>query len=97
MRLFVAIPLEENVKEELVRLADELKSSRTKMKLVEKENMHMTLRFIGEGKPGKWERLLNKINEKPFDILFDRVGAFPSVEHPRVIWAGRTKTAITTL
>ena len=88
MRLFIAIPLSESVKERVVELQRKLDSSKTRMKLVEKENLHMTLRFIGEGEPDEWITKMDHIKEKPFEIVFDQLGAFPNQEYIRVIWIG---------
>jgi len=88
VRLFVAIPLDDNVKDKLVALQQRMKKSGAKLKLVERENLHMTVRFIGEGDPKEWVRKIDQIREKPFVVMFDRLGAFPSRGHARVLWAG---------
>ena len=86
MRLFVAIPFDERVKNELIALASGLEKSKTKMKIVNRENLHMTMRFIGEDKPEKWIELMDKIKGKPFDIVFDRIGSFSISGQTRAIW-----------
>lgn len=88
VRLFIAIPFDESVKQQLAELQQGLIKSRTRMKLVEKDNMHMTLRFIGDSEPQEWIKKIDSITEKPFDLLFDRVGAFPSLQKINVVWAG---------
>ena len=88
MRLFVAIPFDKKVKDELMALASGLKKSRTKMKLANGENLHMTMRFIGNDEPEKWIRLMNKIREPSFEVVFDKMGVFPEIGRVRVIWVG---------
>lgn len=55
--------------------------------------MHVTLRFLGE----KPERDLDAITDlmrraaaavAPFEIIFNEMGAFDSMEDPRVVWIG---------
>ncbi len=46
MRCFLAIELPEEVREELVRIQKQLPEA--KFKLVEPENLHLTLKFLGE-------------------------------------------------
>ena len=62
-----------------------------KVKLVERENMHLTLKFLGEID----ENLIFKIREiiegckiEPFSLTLKYVGFFPSERYIRVIWIG---------
>ena len=88
MRLFIAIPLGEVAKEKIMALQRKLEKSSAKMRIVEKENLHMTMRFIGESEPAEWAKRMDKIVEKPFELVFNRVGAFPNAGHIRVVWVG---------
>ncbi|MFC2174458.1 RNA 2',3'-cyclic phosphodiesterase [archaeon] len=85
MRLFIAIPLPETAKEKLVELQRKLTGQ---LKIVEKKNLHMTMRFIGDCDPQEWIQKMESIGEKPFTMVFDKIGVFPGVGRPRVVWAG---------
>lgn len=56
---------------------------------------HLTLRFLGEVTLEQQEWVRARLAEvaaasRPFVMRLDRVGAFPSAAHPRVVWVGVT-------
>ncbi|MFZ5501132.1 MAG: RNA 2',3'-cyclic phosphodiesterase, partial [Candidatus Micrarchaeota archaeon] len=58
---------------------------------VKPENMHLTLKFIGEADEsgaGKIEEKLRAISFAPFRCSLRGVGVFPDEHHIRVVWAG---------
>jgi 2'-5' RNA ligase len=68
-----------------------LAESSADLKLVKPENIHITLRFLGNITEDMISRIsteLKQIAFKPFSAEIHGVGAFPSPESPRVIWAG---------
>lgn len=90
MRLFVAVDVDESVRERIEPLLKEL-SSINGIKAVEPENLHITLLFLGEvceGKLSRIEERLAEVDFQPFKISFEGVGAFPNVNSPRVVWIG---------
>ncbi len=90
MRLFVAVDVDESVRERIKPLLKEL-SSINGIKAVEPENLHITLLFLGEvceGKLSRIEERLAEVDFQPFKISFEGVGAFPNVNSPRVVWIG---------
>lgn len=62
------------------------------IKPVEDENIHLTLRFIGEVPESYLPRIIECLsvvqNFKKFHIAINGVGAFPSMARPRVVWVG---------
>lgn len=75
MRLFVAIPIEAEITCQLTELQRGLKDVRW----VAPENMHITLRFIGEADRATLEDIdvaLSDISAPAFDIDFADLGAF---------------------
>ena len=48
MRAFIALDIPEAVRNELLRLTDILKKEAADVKWVRAENLHLTLRFIGD-------------------------------------------------
>jgi len=91
MRVFIAIELPENIKEELEKLVISLKRSISNVKWVEKENFHITLRFIGEVDKDKVlqiEKILDEVGSRfsPFEAELSGLGKFP-----HVLWVGIEK------
>ena len=90
-RLFLAIPVPENVAEDIFILQKELKS--TDIKLVEKENFHYNLRFFGNVQDERISSISLAVKRaidtfSPFELEIKGVGFFPTEEHPRVVWLG---------
>lgn len=93
MRAFIAITLPKEIKDYLNKLQKQLKTSGADVKWVEPENIHLTLRFLGEID----DSMLVKINEimqaialarNEFSISLSELGAFPNIASARVIWVG---------
>jgi 2'-5' RNA ligase len=99
MRTFIAIELSDSIRSTLARIQSHLKYSGADVKWVEEKNIHLTLKFLGEiteEKSKKIKAILDEISmsTKAFDINIKDIGAFPKIDHPRVIWAGLDKGAI---
>ncbi len=61
------------------------------LKLVEPENIHMTIRFLGDLTLSMADKIhieMQKTQFKPFPVQFMGLGVFPSLSYPRVLWAG---------
>jgi len=62
------------------------------MKLVELENIHLTLRFLGEISPQMVREvatILDKVEFRPFSMRIEGLGTFPEgSRRPRVVWLG---------
>ena len=90
MRLFVAVDLSEKIRENLNEVLAAISGFRG-VKPVEKQNLHITLQFIGEVNERKAEdirRTLSDIKLSPFTLKFRGIGFFPNQRNPRVIWVG---------
>ncbi|ACK42736.1 MULTISPECIES: RNA 2',3'-cyclic phosphodiesterase [Dictyoglomus] len=93
-RLFIAIEFEDSVKEHIYKFQKELKASIIgDIKWVEKENFHLTIRFLGETPESLIEDVKSILEEvsnyvDPFYISLEGFGAFPSLKSPRVLWIG---------
>ncbi|MGC9210240.1 MAG: RNA 2',3'-cyclic phosphodiesterase [Acidilobus sp.] len=93
MRLFIAVDIDRpELVKRLEEIEDELLSLRVPMKLVEPENFHITIRFIGEVADYVASeirgRVLPSLRFKPFRLKLAGVGAFPNPSNARVIWVG---------
>jgi 2'-5' RNA ligase len=93
MRAFIAIELPQETKDALARLQNQLKKSGADVKWVAPQNIHLTLKFLGEIN----EEQLQKINliidavakeNAPYSIRINELGAFPEIKQLRVIWVG---------
>ncbi len=88
-RLFVAVELPEELRNRVNSLAKEL--PRESVKAVEKDKIHLTLKFLGdvpEDKIGDIEERLGRVKFKNFSCTVSGVGVFPSPDYIRVVWAG---------
>ncbi len=94
MRAFVAIRLASKVKDALAGLIEELSRTGRGISWVRPGNLHLTLRFLGGSVQTQRLRSLLASLEKiaaetpPFTMKVGGVGGFPSLNRPRVIWAG---------
>lgn len=96
MRAFIAIKLPKEVKAHLGNLQEKLKSARADVKWIAPENMHLTLKFLGEIDNSQLEKIAEILedtanNKKPFNIRISSIGAFPKLDFPRIIWVGIDK------
>lgn len=90
MRLFLAINLPERLRKSLFGLGQGLRNM-GELKLVEEENIHITLKFLGEADPGEVISSLDRVRFEPFEVSLKGVGAFPNQNYVRVVWAGCEK------
>ena len=93
LRLFVAIEIPEAVKDVVEEAFAPWREEFPKARWVPRENMHVTLKFLGR----TWPRLSDWVPERigeavvelePFETRLDGVGSFPSAKRGRAIWAG---------
>jgi len=66
------------------------------LKLVKPQNIHITMRFLGNISPRMVDSIheeMKKISFTSFDAEIKGLGAFPSLRHARVVWAGIRKGA----
>jgi len=92
VRCFVSVDVEDSaLVSRIVSIQEQLKASRARLKLVEPQNLHLTLRFIGEvARPlvSEIASVLGEVDFSPFKLGLVGVGAFPNKRRPRVVWIG---------
>lgn len=93
MRMFVAIDLNEDVIGRCMRALSSLKESGAELKPVKPENLHITLKFLGEVREDDLDRISVVLEGfsgrfRPFRLALSGIGYFGSEVFPRVIWAG---------
>lgn len=94
IRTFIAVNLNPEIKEYLTSLQTNLNIPETKIKWVEKNNLHLTMKFLGYISLEQTELIKSELKEiasrySPFVIrLSSTIGAFPTYKMPRIIWVG---------
>jgi 2'-5' RNA ligase len=91
MRLFGALEIPAAVRDNLATLIKELRNLDPKSRWVRPENLHVTLKFIGEAPPDKLNAIRSALGgvraEHSIGMDFRGLGFFPNEKHPRVLWA----------
>ena len=92
MRLFVALEIPSDVRENLADLIKSLRMVSPQTRWVRPENLHVTLKFIGEVPEAKLAAIraaLAGVRSEQLVVLdFRGLGFFPNEKHPRIFWAG---------
>ena len=87
IRLFVAIDIPDALRVTLQSMGRGIPGARP----VSQDQIHLTLRFIGEVEGGlarDMQEALTEIRMPPFPLFIQGVGHFPPRGAPRVLWAG---------
>lgn len=88
-RLFVGIPVSDEIKENLIHLINSLQELDVDLKLVLPEYLHFTIKFLGDVEGSKIDEIkekLKRIKREKFNISLKGIGSFPSLERINVIW-----------
>jgi 2'-5' RNA ligase len=97
IRSFLAFDIENNtVLNRLATTQNQLAQTGADLKLVEPQNIHITVRFLGNITLAMAEKIfdeMKKIQFTPFTVQIKGLGAFPNPNYPRVVWAGITTGA----
>lgn len=94
IRSFIAIELPVSIQNQLDKIIAQLKSPLTSaVRWVPAQNIHLTLKFLGDVSPGNMDMLMNILRaevslQKIFYISVGELGAFPTPRRPRVLWIG---------
>ena len=90
MRLFIAIQFDNELTDALSDFQNNLKLSGVTGNFTKKENMHLTLAFIGEyPSPEDILDVMEEVTFDPFDIEIDGVGMFNDL-----FWVGLSKDTV---
>ena len=77
MRFFIAIQFEENILDALTDFQADLKSQGVSGNYTKRENLHITLAFIGEyGNPEDILDAMEQVEFRPIEISLSGVGSF---------------------
>jgi 2'-5' RNA ligase len=95
IRSFIAFDIEEEeVIQKLVEAQRALVLTQAHLKIVKPENIHVTMRFLGNIDESMVEKIYQKMREtpwEPFEFQIRGLGVFPHLRYPRVVWAGIQK------
>lgn len=93
IRSFIAVKLSPDICEKILLLQKELKKDFEDVRWTKKENLHLTLKFLGNIPSGSvddisgiLDKSLNNFSKMIFNI-YD-IGVFPDERRPRVLWTG---------
>ena len=97
LRLFFAVPIDDVTRAAVVDIRETIRrdTGRTQVKWVEDENLHLSLKFLGDTPSDLVPRMTDVAREvagrhAAFEFLLRGVGAFPTARAPRVVWLGLT-------
>jgi 2'-5' RNA ligase len=93
LRVFTAVELDAEIREALHEEAANLLRDAGRVTRVDRENLHVTLKFVGDVHRDDLPALGEAVEAgaerlRPGDLDIRDVGAFPGLARPRVIWAG---------
>ena len=102
IRVFVAAPLAPSVNEEMTNVQVLLRAAGGDVRWVRPRNFHLTFRFLGSLAQPRVGRLLSTLRDAVRQTPRVRVhvrglGAFPSLDRPRIVWAGVTGRGLSEL
>ena len=92
MRLFIALEIPSAVRQNLDAFLASMRAITKEPRWVRAENLHVTLKFLGEVAEGKVDAVRTALGEirsdKAVSLEFRGMGFFPNEKHPRVFWVG---------
>ncbi len=93
VRTFVAVEISAAIREKAGQLIDKLRASPADVKWVDTNNMHLTLKFLGDVPAREIVDVCRAVEQGaaevgPFELEIRGAGAFPNVRRPRTLWLG---------
>jgi 2'-5' RNA ligase len=94
-RLFIAVSVPEGIKSEIEKTQTELRRALPKasVRWTKREQFHLTLKFLGNVDAQRVGPLTNALGAacqgfEPLELRAERIGFFPDLRRPRVVWVG---------
>jgi len=93
IRCFLALTIPKEAQAELASIQKSLQTHGAKARWVKADNIHITLRFLGNRPVKKIEQITKDLplfcpNFRPFKITIHTLDGFPDLSNPKVIWTG---------
>ncbi|MBM3705295.1 MAG: RNA 2',3'-cyclic phosphodiesterase [Actinobacteria bacterium] len=99
IRLFIALTVPEDVRKSLYRTISILAESDRQIRQVPVENIHLTLRFLGDTRCDRIEKIMQAVGQTSQEfhkfhyLIAESPGAFPSLKSAKVLFAGVTESS----
>lgn len=98
MRVYIAIDFEDDVKNYFATITSSIKNHCVEGSFTEKNNFHMTIRFIGEADDFQVEKLKEVIDKAtsavgPFELSVNNLGIFKR-KKTNILWMGIDENAV---
>lgn len=98
MRVYIAIDFEDDTKNYFTTITSSIKNHCIEGSFTEKNNFHMTIRFIGEADDFQIEKLKEVIDKatstvSPFELLVNNLGIFKR-KKTNILWMGIEENAV---
>jgi len=90
-RIFIAVDITPT--NDILRFLNQINSLNADIKIVEPQNIHITLKFLGDTPEKKFEQIEQIIKDsvkgiEAFNIKLNGTGVFPNKNYIRVVWIG---------
>ncbi|MCK4730396.1 MAG: RNA 2',3'-cyclic phosphodiesterase [Candidatus Aenigmarchaeota archaeon] len=89
MRAFIAINLPDRIKDKILEMTKEFQEKG--IRKVGKQNLHLTLKFLGDVNEKKVEeimQILKTVDCVKFEVSLKNMGFFPNESFIKVVWLG---------
>jgi 2'-5' RNA ligase len=93
VRLFAGIALDDATRRACATVIEELQRAGFAAKYERAEKLHLTLAFLGNVDAQRYDGVVGVLDDSaaatpPFELIFDKAGAFPHERKPRVVYVG---------
>ena len=93
IRSFIALPSSPDLNFRLIEIQRQLNEEQANVKWDTPDKFHITLKFLGDVDSEDIPELVDSLTIatsalSSFQLVYDSIGAFPDLIHPKVIWAG---------
>jgi 2'-5' RNA ligase len=93
IRAFIAVEIDSQVRENICRAMDQLKSRSLAARWIAPANIHLTLKFLGDTEVDQIDAIQTALEGRlrPFPrctINAKGLGVFPDPRRPRIVWVG---------
>jgi 2'-5' RNA ligase len=94
LRAFIAVEMPAEIQQNVYKETSNFRSGiESLVRWVPSQNMHLTLKFLGDVSPSSVEFLIQMLRNEAnnihcFNLQLTRLGSFPNLRQPRVIYIG---------
>ena len=93
IRAFLAVEISDEIRAAAGGLIEEMSLPQYDVKWVRPGNVHVTIKFFGTIDPAQVTSIADVMESigrewRPFEISVERVGVFPDLRRPRIVWLG---------